>query len=602
MAEKGKPKPRPRPAREAARTYEGGYELRVLKGADAGSSLKLSGTRLVLGRAPSCDAVLHDEAIADEHLHAVFAEGVLTLLGNQSTDEQDGHPVWVNGVRIAAFPQDVRAGDYVQIGQSILAIGAREEDWPPDDALALMPLPQAGDASAPAEARTRHKLRAGLFGAVGLGGLAFLILVAALLRQGSLALRAPELALEDARSQLDFALRTDAAFMHVHAQPVGGRVVLGGLVGEEEDFVRLKALAEKAQFDFAVENGAMVASMLGDALSARLPHIHVHASLKGERQLHIALEGRVAAMEDARELARTTAEQLAEQEQWPNLTLSFMLEDYDELLLQVRDALDEEPGLDGVMLKPNQDLLRLEGALLTPYAETLQAILLRTLGEEDVQSLVEQAQTLVPPPRGRLLGIAADASHLRYQDADGAEEEIGVGAQLEEQWQVQRIEADGVWLQYEGHEALWPNPQAARRRVDLDVLQQSLQAALDADSIFGELELIRKPNRVILRGGLVRVGEARLEEILKSVTGNVRARHRLLLRITQVPEPEGEVVTIFDGATKAVRMRREAGQERLIKIGELLGNGLKLTDIVDGTVQVQFGDVHARLQVGGAAP
>ena len=90
--------------------------------------------------------------------------------------------------------------------------------------------------------------------------------------------------------------------------------------------------------------------------------------------------------------------------------------------------------------------------------------------------------------------------------------------------------------------------------------------------------------------------------ILKDLTGDVRARHRLLLRITQVPEPEGEVVTIFDGATKAVRMRRAAGEERLIQIGELLGNGLKLTDIVDGTVRVQFGDVYARLQVRGAAP
>lgn len=596
-----------KPSRAAAASAPAevdGYELRVLKGADAGAHLPLQGSRLVLGRAPACDAVLHDEAVAEQHLQAVFAEGVLTLLSNRGENEAQSHPVWLNGALVKDFPHDVRAGDTVQIGQTIFAIGPSDSrsaaHWPAAEALTLMALPRAEET--PQKRRARRKLRIGLWGSVSLGGIAVLILAAAVLRQLFVLGGQPALALDQARTQLDFALRTDSAFMHVQARTVGGAVVLDGLVGQEADFQRLRALAEMAQFTFEVENGAMVAHKLRDALRPRLPFIEAQARLKGEGQLHIALEGQVPMSQDAKAFARSTAKDLAAREQWPNLTLSFMLEDYDELLLRVQDALDEEPALDGLVLKQTDDRLRLSGALLQSHAQSLEEILLRMLGAGEMQALVQQDQLLVPSPPARLLGWSGLPAALRYQDDKGEEQELAAGDRLQGQWRVLSIEQVGAWLQYGEHKVMWPNPSAPRRAVNLDVLAQSLQAALDAEPIFGELKLTRKAARLVLRGGLTRAGEERLQEILQGLTGDVRARHRLLLRITQVPNPDGEVITIFDGATKAVRMRRQPGQERLVKIGELLGNGLKLTDIVDGTIQVQFGDVTARLQVGGAQP
>ena len=109
--------------------------LRLLSGGKPGAEMELLPARYRIGAASGADILVEGDGVADEHLVAVFADGVLTLLSVPAK----GAAVYVAGERVASFPRDVEALQPVTLagggrsqggGRAAFAFGPAGGPWP----------------------------------------------------------------------------------------------------------------------------------------------------------------------------------------------------------------------------------------------------------------------------------------------------------------------------------------------------------------------------------------------------------------------------------------------------------------------------------------
>jgi len=108
----------------------GDWLLKILTGPHVGGEALLSPGSYRIGRAESCDIILHDTSLAAEHfeLHLAANKISLKLL---ATD----HPYAIDGVVAAADLLEVKPYQLVSVGTLCFAIGAAHEMWPPIELL-----------------------------------------------------------------------------------------------------------------------------------------------------------------------------------------------------------------------------------------------------------------------------------------------------------------------------------------------------------------------------------------------------------------------------------------------------------------------------------
>lgn len=79
----------------------------------------------LVGKSRDCDVVLHDEALADQHLR-------IWVKGGSAQVEPLADPIRVNGIRIDRNPVGVRPYRRIHAGNTVMALGEAGKPWPPE--------------------------------------------------------------------------------------------------------------------------------------------------------------------------------------------------------------------------------------------------------------------------------------------------------------------------------------------------------------------------------------------------------------------------------------------------------------------------------------
>jgi len=85
------------------------FILKVLSGINAGASVRLKTGSSVIGRSMSCDIILHDEAIADQHVRLVVAESSIIL-------RPLARPVFIESLEMTADEVELKLYQSVRLG------------------------------------------------------------------------------------------------------------------------------------------------------------------------------------------------------------------------------------------------------------------------------------------------------------------------------------------------------------------------------------------------------------------------------------------------------------------------------------------------------
>ena len=86
------------------------FILKVLKGINAGASVRLKTGSVVIGRNMSSDIILHDENIADQHLQLLITPANITLQPLVQPVFVDEEEVAIEGIELRPY-QTVRLGN-----------------------------------------------------------------------------------------------------------------------------------------------------------------------------------------------------------------------------------------------------------------------------------------------------------------------------------------------------------------------------------------------------------------------------------------------------------------------------------------------------------
>lgn len=114
------------PAGRSFEDYRKAFDARfvVVSGAGAGIEIRLTRSRITLGRGPGVDVVLADDALSRQHAAFEFADGSFRVRDLGSTNG-----VEVNGRRVDA--STLAPGDRVGLGDVVLQfVVERREDEP----------------------------------------------------------------------------------------------------------------------------------------------------------------------------------------------------------------------------------------------------------------------------------------------------------------------------------------------------------------------------------------------------------------------------------------------------------------------------------------
>ena len=85
------------------------FILKVLSGINAGASVRLKTGSSIIGRSMNCDIILHDEAIADQHVRLSVTETGITL-------HPLARPVFVESTEIAVDEMELKPYQTVRLG------------------------------------------------------------------------------------------------------------------------------------------------------------------------------------------------------------------------------------------------------------------------------------------------------------------------------------------------------------------------------------------------------------------------------------------------------------------------------------------------------
>jgi signal transduction histidine kinase/pSer/pThr/pTyr-binding forkhead associated (FHA) protein len=106
--------------------------LFVIQGRDQGKRFDLRANALCVGRDSSAQLQLHDDEASRRHAEITREHGRYTL-----TDLQSSNGTWLNGRRLSE-PQELKTGDRVQIGRTLLLFTAGEEPSQAVDEIAIV--------------------------------------------------------------------------------------------------------------------------------------------------------------------------------------------------------------------------------------------------------------------------------------------------------------------------------------------------------------------------------------------------------------------------------------------------------------------------------
>ena len=431
--------------------------LHIIEGDKAGAEMDLAPARYTLGAGNKCDIRIEGAEVLGEHLEAVFADGVLTLLATEGA-------VFVDGKAITAFPYDVRPLQAVTLGRAVFAFGEEGSDWPEAPQIAREEATQAAQALPPKSRRLLWASLAALLVVFVAGGVYLLD------RAGAARDRAEQqeqVALTRAHTdlvqKLQATLRGSSAYRGVRLEDRStsdgdngagaGVLVLSGVVEDKATLDSLRAFATPEDATAGAprvtvrlrtldaineEMDLALASIDGDLThSVRLSEI---GTLEAEVRGVVANASAVEQVN--RFLSRDTAF-LSRVE--TNLTTP------DEIIRLGEQQLLAETDFSGVTLAYNDGQVIIGGILFESDKERVRRLIEAGIADLPADLQVVLQADLLPATGGRITGLILGATSVaRLVSSDGTARLVREGDTLKSGYQVQRIDASGLTLSYDG--------------------------------------------------------------------------------------------------------------------------------------------------------
>lgn len=103
-----------------------GWLLKILTGPHVGAEAILTSGTYLLGRAESCDIVLHDTSLAEQHFRLSIETDNIGL----SVIAKD-YPYYIDGVKVDSDSIEINPYQVISTGTFFFVLGSVDETWPP---------------------------------------------------------------------------------------------------------------------------------------------------------------------------------------------------------------------------------------------------------------------------------------------------------------------------------------------------------------------------------------------------------------------------------------------------------------------------------------
>ena len=435
--------------------------LHIIRGDKAGAEMDLQPARYALGASGKCDIRIEGAEVLGEHLEAVFADGVLTLLSAAGT-------VFVEGKAITTFPHDVHPLQAVTIGQAAFAFGKPDSTWPDAPQIAREEAAQAQAALPPKSHRLLWASLAAVLVLFIAGGI-YLLDRAGAARDRAEQQQQAELsrARTDLLQKLQATLRGSSDYRGVRLEDrgagsgtgsatgdntTGGEIVLSGVVEDSAALTRLQAFAtpEDAasgtpRITLRIRTLGAIDEEVGLALSSIDGKLTHRVQLSEIGTLEATVRGVVA---DSTAAARITA--FLDRDTGFLSRVETELTTPDEILRLGEQPLLAEADFAGATLAYSNGTITIGGTLFAADANRVQTLVEDGIADLPADLDVRMAADLLPATGGRITGLILGATSVaRLVSQDGTVQLVRESDTLKSGYRVQRIDAGGLTLSYE---------------------------------------------------------------------------------------------------------------------------------------------------------
>ena len=431
--------------------------LHIIQGDKAGAEMDLQPARYALGASGKCDIRIEGAEVLGEHLEAVFADGVLTLLSAAGA-------VFVDGKAITTFPHDVHPLQAVTMGRAAFAFGAPDSTWPEAPQIAREEAAQAQAALPPKSHRLLWTSLAAVLVLFVAGGI-YLLDRAGAARDRAEQQEQAELsrARTDLLQKLQATLRGSSDYRGVRLEDrgtgsgtgdnaTGGEIVLSGVVEDSATLTRLQAFATpedatagRPRITLRIRTLGTIDEEVGLALSSIDGQLTHRVSLSEIGNLEAEVRGVVADATSAKRIA-----QFLERDTGFLSRVETNLTTPDEIVRLGEQPLLAEADYAGATLTYDNGKITIGGTLFEADASRVRGLVESGIADLPVRLEVVLAADLLPATGGRITGLILGATSVaRLVGQDGTVQLVRESDTLKSGYQVQRIDAGGLTLSYD---------------------------------------------------------------------------------------------------------------------------------------------------------
>ncbi|MGR4000866.1 MAG: hypothetical protein OD811_03620 [Alphaproteobacteria bacterium] len=433
--------------------------LRLLTGEKRDAQMVLESVRYSIGSGREDDIRVLGDGVSEDHLQAVFADGVLTLLSSRGA-------IYVGESQVVDFPRDVGALEVITLGAVSFTFGVAGSEWPQaPDISALLDSPVANLGS-----------RKGKFVAVSLSGILLLLVLLSGVAFWLTGSAGDESSAEEfARGRaarlerLQSALHGDASFRRVRLEipsagaggsgGSGGNLLasLSGVVRDDSSLEHLRDLAEATagsgeRIRVRVRTLEQVNAEIGESLRLTGANLEHGVTIGDTGDLLLEVSGVVP---DDLFAARVRKALEADA---PFLDgVKFDLMTPDVLTARVDRRLMGAEGLSQIHLRFLNGSLVAEGFLFSDELEALEDLVSEAVADLSFEVPLRVEAVQIPALPGRVGGILLGPHPVaRMEDGAGGSLILREGDTIAGRYLVRRIESSGLLLEYEGNSVRLP--------------------------------------------------------------------------------------------------------------------------------------------------